>query len=557
MCPANNDMKLTLNRLRLGVPGAVAGAENAVEQSFRLSVPMLAGLWGLYAIVRVLLLPADGAVVNGFSHDSGYISIVAERVRDGAGFTNPAHWLLFLNPPSLPMPFHNANPGYPALMAALSAALGVDVTYAGLLISALSSVLLGVAVFALVQRLSSDDRFAALCSVAVVFFPPLWRTSFGVLPDAMSTALCFGAIAVAVRVKTARGWAAVGLLFGLAWLGRSSSTLIVPGLLWWMLRTRTWRQFTTATLAFALGAVLVASPWLVHTYQTWGSPLRSDAGYYLLQDYLARSFDGDLSKFWRSLTPPPSLSQILASDAKGFALYTISGAPAMAFLLSAGLSEWNRLAGMLLFGLLALATVYSFRRWRSPELQAGVLMIAATVASLLIRGRSFEMRYFSIATVLLVLWMLLPLREYFSANGETPRRKLRLAIAAGCVLYAVAFLAAQDYRVFHEETRVSPKTAAYKDIAQQVANEFRNEPAIITELPYFYTHYTKRSAISPPNVGKPELLNFMSRYSARLLLLPTEELNYYYPGSAAALAPEIQPVKQIGAYTLLARGTAP
>lgn len=550
-------MKLILNRFRLPVPDIAPGAENAVEKSSRLSVPMLAGVCGLYAIVRVLLLPADGAVVNGFSHDSGYISIVAERVRDGAGFTNPAHWLLFLNPPSLPMPFHNANPGYPALMAALSAAVGVDVAYAGLLISALSSVLLGVAVFSLVQRLSGNDRFAALCGVAVIFFPPLWRTSFGVLPDALSTALCFSAMAVAVRAKTARGWAAVGVLFGLAWLGRSSSTLIVPGLLWWMFRTRPWRQFAAATLVFALAAVLVASPWLVHTYQTWGSALRSDAGYYLLQDYLARSFGDDLSRFWRSLTPPPSLSQILASDAKGLVLHTIGGIPAMAFLVAAGLAEWNRLAAILLFALLALATVYSFRRWRSPELQAGVLMVAATVGSLLIRARSFEMRYFSIAAVLLVLWMLLPLREFFSAKGETPSRNLRLAIAAGCVLYAVAFLAAQDYRILHDETRVSPKVSAYRAIAREVASEFRNEPAIITDLPYFYTHYTKLPSISPPHAGKPELLDFMSRYSARLLLLPTAELNYYYPGFAASLAPEIQPVRQIGEYTLLARGNAP
>ena len=35
----------------------------------------------LAAVARTLVIPADGAVVNGFTHDSGYISIVAERVR--------------------------------------------------------------------------------------------------------------------------------------------------------------------------------------------------------------------------------------------------------------------------------------------------------------------------------------------------------------------------------------------------------------------------------------------------------------------------------------------
>ncbi|MGH9800439.1 MAG: hypothetical protein ACRD82_08755, partial [Blastocatellia bacterium] len=82
-------MKLTISRFRLGDPGAIAGTDNAAGKGLGLSVPMLVGLWVFYAIARVFLLPTDGAVVNGFSHDSGYISIVAERVRDGAGFTNP------------------------------------------------------------------------------------------------------------------------------------------------------------------------------------------------------------------------------------------------------------------------------------------------------------------------------------------------------------------------------------------------------------------------------------------------------------------------------------
>jgi len=153
--------------------------------------------------------------------------------------------------------------------------------------------------------------------------------------------------------------------------------------------------------------------------------------------------------------------------------------------------------------------------------------------------------------------MLLPLREFFSTKSNAPRQKLRLAIASGCVLYALVFLVAQDYRIFQEETRLSPAVSSYRAIAQEVAREFRDERAIITNQPYFYTYYTKLPAISPPSVGKPELLNFMSHYSARLLLLPTEELEYYYPGFPASLEPEIRTVKQIGSYTLLGRTTAP
>lgn len=550
-------MKFINSRFRFGALRLTLGAKDATADRLRLSVRLLAGLWAGYALARVLLLPADGAVVNGFIHDSGYISIVAERVRDGAGFTNPAHWLLFLHPAQLPMPFHNANPGYPALIALFSAVLGVDVVYAGLLVSALSSALLAWAVFALVQRFSGDDRFALCCSLAVILFPPLWRVSFVLAPDALSTALALSVLAVATRVRDLWGWATAGGLFGLAWLGRSTSLLILPGLLWWVWRTRTRREAATASLIFALTALLIAAPWLVHTQQTWGSALRSDAGYYLLQDYFARPFAGDVTKFWRSLTPPPSLLQILSSDAKGFLLHTISGAPRLMVNLAAGLAEGSHWAALLLFALLVLATVYSRRHWRNPEFQAGFLIVAATTFSLLLRARTLEIRYFSVATVLLVLWMLLPLRGYFSIQSTTPRRRLRLPLAVGLVLYALVFLTTQDRHSFHELTQISPEVSAYRTLAQEVAHAFPDERAVITNQPYFYTYYTKRPALSPPHVGKPELLRFMEQYSVQLLLLPTGGLDYYYPGFPASLAPEIQTVRQIGSYTLLERTTPP
>jgi len=64
----------------------------------------------LYAILRAVWVPSDGAVAGGFSHDSAYLSIVAEQVRLGHGLVNPAHWLLVLHPSAIPMPYHNANP---------------------------------------------------------------------------------------------------------------------------------------------------------------------------------------------------------------------------------------------------------------------------------------------------------------------------------------------------------------------------------------------------------------------------------------------------------------
>jgi Dolichyl-phosphate-mannose-protein mannosyltransferase len=519
--------------------------------------PVFVALCLVSAAVRALSIPADGAVVNGFTHDSGYISTVAERVRDGQGFTNPAHWLLFLNPPQLPMPFHNANPGYPAINAAISAAFRTDVVFAGLLVSALSSVLLASVVFALVGRFGGDRRFSACCAVAVVLFPPIWRISFALAPDALATALGLGTLAAATRARSAWGWLASGVVFGAAWLARSTSLLMVPGLLWWVIRTRTRREAVAAMLVFGVGALLIAAPWLVHTWQTWGSALRSDAGYYWLQDYYARPFGGDVSKYWRSLTPPPSLGQVLSNDPAGFVWHTLAGAPALAYLTAAGLSEWNRFAAALLMGLVALATAQSYQLWRRPDIQGGLLIVAATAASLLERAHSFEIRYFSVATVLLVLWILRPLAAYFRSPAGTRSSMLRTASAAGCAIYALVFLVTQDRRITMEMMQPSPELSSYRAVAHEVADEFPNEPAIVTDQPYLYTYYTKHAALSPPNADKAELLNFMTRYSARLLLLPTDSIDYYYPRFQDELSPDIEVFGHPGSYTLLRRATAP
>ncbi len=58
---------------------------------------------------------------------------------------------------------------------------------------------------------------------------------------------------------------------------------------------------------------------------------------------------------------------------------------------------------------------------------------------------------------------------------------------------------------------------------------------------------------SPPSEGKEALLKVMSRYSARLVLLPTAMLNYYYPNCLETLSPEIRIKYRIGSYTLLER----
>src|SRR5712664_592271 len=79
----------------------------------------------VYILLRIVTIPAHPESTNGFWHDSAYLTIIARNLLAGRGYVNDAHWLVFLNPDTLPMPYHNGNPLYPTLMAVISFASGV------------------------------------------------------------------------------------------------------------------------------------------------------------------------------------------------------------------------------------------------------------------------------------------------------------------------------------------------------------------------------------------------------------------------------------------------
>src|SRR5262249_48981202 len=85
----------------------------------------------LYTVLRVLLIPPDAQFRHGLEHDGAYLAIVARNLLAGRGLVNDAHWLVFLNPPTLPMPYHNGKPLYPCLIAAMSLLTGSGVFYSG------------------------------------------------------------------------------------------------------------------------------------------------------------------------------------------------------------------------------------------------------------------------------------------------------------------------------------------------------------------------------------------------------------------------------------------
>lgn len=503
-------------------------------------VAILLVVWTAYALARLMMIPADGAVTGGFSHDSGYISTLAEEVRDGRGYQNRAHWLVFLNPERLPMPSHNANPGYPTMIAGVSLWSGKDVVWSGLAVSALASAALGWVVFALVRRFTGGWIVPASSGLAVVFFPMIWRLSFCLLPDALCLTLSIGVLVAVAHGRKSWHFAVAGLLLGLCWLVRSTGLLIWPPVVFWMFRTRGRRQWIRQTLVLAGVAVLTASPWLIHTHSVWGSPFRSDAGYYWLQDYYARAYGGDVWKFLRSLDPPPSLGDVLAKDASGFTRHVLGGLPALVHNVMADMTQGDISEGFLLLALLVGAAGLSRKVWASPEWQAGAMIVVLGAGALLPRPQSVEARYLAVVVAILVIWAAVSTARCL-ARPDFGRPKvfcMMLVLMAG--IYVSLFLPRKDLAAYLVKTRRTPESVVRRAVMLQVAAGPAQGRPVVTDQPYLYAFFTKTPALSPPAAGKQRLLAFMERYGARHLLLPESSINYFYPAGEHGLQPEIR-----------------
>lgn len=497
-------------------------------------------------VLRTAWLPADVAQTAAFTHDSGYIGIVARNLLAGRGYVNDANWLLFLNPPSLPMYFHNANPLYPTLTAGVMGVTGWDPARSAALLSIVGSALIAVGMYWLVVRFRPGPVFAAACGLLAIAFPANWRVSFSVLPDALATGLVLCTMAVVVWSRAWWHWALAGVLFGLAWLTRSSATLVVPSVaLWMIVRHGAWPGVRGGLLIGA-AALAVASPWMVHTARVRGSPLSSDASYYWLIDYHASRTQRLPDEYYRSLDAPPSTAAVLEEDPDGVIGAALRGLPVEVYRVVAGIAEWDRAAALLLSCALLAGGLVVTRRRHATEIVAVALLWGVTLAALAVRGRNVEIRYFSVATTLLCPVLLAP---FVLAAGDRRRRWLQLPFAA----YALVSLVPQDRGIAIAVRQVSPGLVAFRDGARQVHAALADSSPVISHLPYFFTYFTGRKSVSPPYPDKASLLRVMARYGASTVLLPTDSLSYYYPPGAPALSPELADGRHVGRFTMLRR----
>ena len=500
-------------------------------------------LLALWLGFRLALIPADPSVTPAFSHDSAYLSTVARNLLAGRGFVNDAHWLLFLNPARLPMPYHNANPLYPIMSGAAAAVFHLDPAKGGAIVSVCSNALLAFSVFWLVRRFSPSFWLGIAAATAAALWPANFRDSFAILPDALCTACAVATLAGAVHVRSTWPHALVGALLGTAWLARSSALLVLPALaLWIYCQDRT--RFVARLAWVVAGAGLVASPWLIHTAHVRGSPFASDNAFYWLQEFHAYRTHRMVDQYWHSLTPPPGLGEILRTEPLEFVAFVARGLPTFAHMLLAAASDLSKLGAAALLAAMALASWEMSRRaLRSPAVLAAALTGILSIASLLTRPATLEIRYLGVTGTLLAIALLIPFSP--TAGGRLP--VWGRAVMAACLLI---FAVPQNVRIL-QMARASPEAIAYRAFVLSVRARIDPGAAVITDSPYLFTYFTGLPAISPPYPSKRELLEVMRRYGARYVLLPRNRLEYLYAGAPAALLPELGVDAELGADVLL------
>ena len=514
-----------------------------------------------YLSLRVWLIPGAADLTFAFTHDSGYLARVAENVREGRGLVIDALWLVFLMPPSVPMPYHNANPLFPLLAAGVSAATGADAVRSGFIVSTFASGILLLALVSLANRVVRHLGWALLIAIAVSLFPGILMDSLAYLTDGLCTALTVAACAILVRRRSSSlDSLAVGALLGLAWLTRSATILVAPALGVYLLQRYRSRVAVRRFIEIALAALIVSSPWLIHTKQQWGSYFRSDSEYSVVQNLAADKFHGgSLFRFWHSPQPPPSMVDFIRESPTGFAKHVARGSIKVVRRTLAWWTLGSVPIAIFMAACFALFCLHR-RRFLSAE-AAGLFLFAATTIGLLaVRGDSFEERYIGTLTVFFALFCALGAWRAWRLALLAPTNTARgIVVAAIAIVWAliIPWRAWETYRHAYEP---NPSSIAYRAASRDVDERFaRGTPVVVGMEPYFYTLETKRVALNFPDASDEFLLQFMEKYGARYIFLTRTELDFWRPawGSPSGLPQGLRLAGTAGdGYVFVASGIA-
>ena len=139
---------------------------------------------------------------------------------------------------------------------------------------------------AIAMRLSKPGDQSILSCLVLSFCPILLFSSVRILIDivlALLVSLSVLMTMLAVDKGKNSIFAMAGLIFGLAVLTKEAAVLILPVLLYLILRDRVNRQNLISIASFAIAALLISTPWFFYFYKVTGSFVRGGINAEILQ----------------------------------------------------------------------------------------------------------------------------------------------------------------------------------------------------------------------------------------------------------------------------------
>lgn len=460
----------------------------------------------------VMSLPTTMAP-GGFTHDSGYIGVVARHLLAGRGMVNDALWFLPAHPAALPAPHVNANPGYPALIAAVSAVSGVSIMKAGFLISGAATALCAPMLGVLLLRLGVPLAVAALVPAVVVLSPVFAASATSMLPDALATLFILGsALCILGRVPAA---ICGGVLLALAWIVRSSSVLAVPA----ALACFAVADAPSRTRLRDAGRFLVSFAAPVVLYVLWrrfefGDAYRSIDSSMLLQDYLARTrHDGDLLRVWTDIGPPVQIASLLRNEGWTLVTFVLTKAPSYALDVLRAASWGSEAAGLAIVasgGMLAWV-VWREYRWRTLPLS---LLLLAFFGVFAVRPVSVEVRY--LLFPLLLLQTALLAAPWLPAVRSAPRGRLVVPLGALAFVIAVCDGPMQGYGIARDGRRESSEVRLALEECRRITGQ---QPRVLASgTPNYCAWASGGASVNIPSASWHDARCFLARYGVTRLV---------------------------------------
>jgi 4-amino-4-deoxy-L-arabinose transferase-like glycosyltransferase len=480
--------------------------------------PPRAGRRGSLALALILLFAlavrvwlAQGSTQDNMDPDAAHFLNIARSFQSGQGFSNPADWPAWIQPARLPMPETLKEPAYPWLIAQLGASFR-----AGQLLSLLAGVLLPWAAYALGRRRALDHSTALLAALLVAASPLAVLQSVRVMVDEM-----FALVVTAMFLLASRHLArpdasrplgrdlAAGALFGVAFLLRAQTLMLILPLLVLLFEGRTVRAaLAPVALAFTL-AVAVASPLWLRNLALFHRPLYSDVVAFGLWPYI------DKVKYSHGLERPPAvlpfvlghIPLVLGHMARGFVTFFVHALPEEIV----GHAFW-----MLPLAAGVLLSLKQARTWLFAWLYLGITLV-------FIMAVHWDARYFTSSIPLYCLLTALGAITLARAMDGITLGPVRAPWLLGAATAVIVVLEVMSARRIQREF-APPELAAAIHEAPFLRERLAPGEAVLAVTTSYWSWFSQRPSVHLVIADEPRFDAVMRRLKVRWAALPTSRL---------------------------------